>query len=147
MLETRLLNSTDLQTTSVLFDEYRQFYGQESDLKATKKFLSERFNRHDSFLIGAFDDSKQIGFEQLYPSFSTIFMKRKLILNDLFVSESSRRSGTATALLKAAKTLAIDTDTYFLVLATQLTNSSARTLYKQSGWIEEQEFIYYNYRL
>ena len=74
-------------------------------------------------------------------------MKPKLILNDLYVSESSRRVGAASALIKAAEKLAIDTGTYSLVLATQLTNSSARTLYKNSGWTEEQEFINYNYKL
>ena len=147
MLETRLLNSKDLQATSILFDEYRQFYGQNSDLNASQEFLSQRIEKQDSFLIGVFENTKQIGFVQLYPSFSSIAMKPKLILNDLYVSESSRRVGAASALIKAAEKLAIDTGTYSLVLATQLTNSSARTLYKNSGWTEEQEFINYNYKL
>jgi GNAT superfamily N-acetyltransferase len=147
MLKTRILNSADLQTTLILFNEYRQFYGQKSDLEASQKFLLDRIQKDDSVLIGAFDNSKQIGFVQLYPSFSSIAMAHKLILNDLFVAESARRTGAATALLNAAKQLAIDTGAASLVLATQLTNTSARTLYERSGWSEEQEFIHYNYKL
>jgi GNAT superfamily N-acetyltransferase len=147
MLETRLLDSTDLQATAILFDEYRQFYGQKSDLNASTIFLTERIEKQDSVLIGVFDHLKQIGFVQLYPCFSSIAMKRKLILNDLYVSESSRRVGAASTLLKAAEKHAVDTGAYSLVLATQLTNISARTLYKKAGWTEEQEFINYNYRL
>ena len=45
MLETRLLNSKDLQATSILFDEYRQFYGQNSDLNASQEFLSQRIEK------------------------------------------------------------------------------------------------------
>ncbi|WP_299486489.1 GNAT family N-acetyltransferase [Acaryochloris sp. IP29b_bin.137] len=144
MVETRQLNIDDLERTAILFDMYRQFYGQPSDLAAARNFISARLEKEDSFLIGAFDSSNCVGFTQLYPSFSSVGMKPKLILNDMFVVEEFRRSGVARALLKAAEKLGEKLGAGALLLATQKENSAARQLYESAGWIAETNFIYYN---
>ena len=145
MLITRTLTSPDLYALTALFDEYRQFYGQNTNIEAAGRFLTERFKNEDSYLIGAFQDEVLAGFTQLYPSFSSVAMVPKLILNDMYVLESARRSGVAEALLNAANDLALENGVVSMVLATRLENSSARSLYEKFGWTEEKEFTYYNY--
>jgi hypothetical protein len=65
-----------LERLSVLFNQYRIFYNQASDLEAAKKFLQERFQNKDSIVFAANDNGEMIGFTQLYPSFSSVSMKR-----------------------------------------------------------------------
>ena len=144
MVTIRSLTLGDLEQTAALFDQYRQFYRQPSDIAAASEFISERLRNSDSFLIGAFDGRTEIGFTQLYPSFSSVSMRRKLILNDMYVLERFRRNGVAQNLLKAADDLAVELDAAGLVLATQKENRSARKLYETAGWVEESAFVYYN---
>jgi GNAT superfamily N-acetyltransferase len=94
---------------SGLFDQYRVFYNQPSDIPAAKKFITERIQQNDSTIFVAFRDGKMIGFTQLYPIFSSVGMKRAWLLNDLFVAEEARGSGAADELLKAAQQMGADT--------------------------------------
>ena len=53
-MEVVLANLDHLKELSVLFDQYRVFYKQSSNLAAATKFLQERFQNDDStILIGA----------------------------------------------------------------------------------------------
>ena len=147
MIETRQLNIGDLDGTAILFDRYRQFYKQSSDLSAARNFVSARLKKGDSILIGAFDTGNLVGFTQLYPSFSSVGMKPKLILNDMYVVEEARRSGVARALLKAAEMFGKELGAGALLLATQRENFAARQLYEANGWTAETNFVYYNLAL
>lgn len=147
MAKLRTLKSGDLEPTAVLFDRYRQFYGQPSDLDAARTFISERLANGDSYLIGAFEADEAIGFTQLYPSFSSVAMRPKLILNDMYVLETCRKRGVAQALLGAAEALARRLGAVGLVLATQKDNTAAKTLYVKAGWVEESDFVYFNRKI
>ena len=68
-----------------LFDGYRVFYKQPSDLEKATEFLTQRFQKNDSVIFMAFEGASALGFTQLYPSFSSVSMQRTYILNDLFV--------------------------------------------------------------
>ena len=46
MIKTRLATIQDLDSIAPLFDAYRQFYKQKSDLKLAKKFISERLKNN-----------------------------------------------------------------------------------------------------
>ena len=105
-MDTRKAEHSDLAQVSVLFDAYRQFYGQESDLDGSTDFIRERLASKDSEILLAVSEDKVVGFAQLYPSFSSVSMKRVFILNDLFVSPDVRKRGAGTALLKAAERFA-----------------------------------------
>lgn len=83
----------DLEALAPLFDGYRQFYGQPSDISAAHAFLRARFEHGESFVFIALDGDTPVGFTQLYPSFSSVSLARIFVLNDLFVHECARRKG------------------------------------------------------
>lgn len=132
-----------LPQLAVLFDQYRQHYGQPSDLAGAERFLSERMAHGESVIYVAEEEGKLIGFTQLYPAFSSIGMKKAWILNDLYVSEDHRRKGAARGLLDASRELGKATDARYLMLQTHITNSKARALYESYGWKLDEEFYYY----
>lgn len=84
----------DLDGLASVFNNYRMFYRQDSDLEGAKVFLRNRIERKESVIFVAVEDGEYIGFTQLYPSFSSISMKELWILNDLFVQAAKRGAGT-----------------------------------------------------
>lgn len=81
---------------------------------------------------------------QLYPSFSSTSMKRVWILNDLFVAPDHRRTSVGRTLMAAAEDLARATGAKGLVLSTQKTNATAKTLYAARGWKLDEVFDHYH---
>ena len=133
----------DLDDVAPLFDGYRQFYGQRSDPAAARAFLAERLRRDESVIFVAIADDVTLGFTQLYPSFSSVSLRRLWILNDLFVSPAARRGGVGRRLLERARDWAVETDAKGLTLTTAVTNSAARSLYESCGWRRDDEFAHY----
>ena len=74
-----------------LFDKYRIFYEQDSNLQAAKRFLRERLSNNESIIFAAAIDGKTVGFTQLYSSFSSVSMLPIYILNDLYVENGYRK--------------------------------------------------------
>ena len=139
----RRADLADLDVLIPLFDGYRQFYGQRSDVAAARAFLAERLRRDESVIFIAIGDEEALGFTQLYPSFSSVSLKRLWILNDLFVSPAARRGGVGRSLLERARDWAVETDARGLTLTTALTNTAARSLYESCGWRLDDEFAHY----
>ena len=146
-MEVVLANSDHLEEIVQLFDRYRIFYQQSSDIEAARCFLQARFQTHDSAIFIAHEKGCGIGFTQLYPSFSSVSMKRIWILNDLFVDESHRQQGVAKLLMGAAATYARQTGAVRLILSTQVSNLAAQTLYESLGYSKNQEFYHYALQL
>lgn len=134
----------DVPKLAPLFDAYRQFYGRPSDVGGAGKYLHERLSARESKVFAAVKDSVFLGFVQLYPSFSSVSMKRLWILNDLFVVPDARRGGVAKALMERARKLAADTGAEGLVLETANDNLKAQALYEKLGWKRETQFYRYN---
>ena len=97
------------EEVATLFDQYRVFYNQPSDLDAARAFLQKRFEKNDSTIFVVRDDEQMVGFTQLFPSLSSVSMKRVWILNDLFVREAHRKKGAARLLMSAAENFARQT--------------------------------------
>jgi ribosomal protein S18 acetylase RimI-like enzyme len=146
-MEVFLANINHLESLSVLFDRYRIFYHQVSNLDAAKEFLKERFKNNDSVVFAANDNGQLVGFTQLYPSFSSVSMKRVWILNDLYVEESYRRIGIATLLMSAAEEYAKESGAVRVILSTQTSNITAQKLYEGRNYMKNEEFYYYALRL
>jgi GNAT superfamily N-acetyltransferase len=134
----------DLDALVPLFDAYRRFYGQASDLPGARAFLADRFKRGESVIFLAVVDGAIVGFTQLYASFSSVSMKRLWVLNDLFVTPDARKSGAGRALLERAERWAAETGAKGLTLSTQVTNLGAQRLYEACGWTKDDEFLHYH---
>lgn len=134
-----------LDTLVTLFDEYRVFYGRDSDVVSARKFLADRIANDDSALFVAIDDSTErgLGFAQLYPSFSSVAMKRVWILNDLFVADADRRSGVGRKLMDVVAAFARSTGAARIDLATAKDNTSAKSLYESAGYNLDTQFDHY----
>ncbi len=135
----------DVPQIAPLFDAYRVFYEQNTDLEAAAAYLRERLEKKESQIFWAHDEEGNgVGFVQLYPSFSSVSMQRLWILNDLFVSAKARRHGVGEALMNRAKEMAIDTQAKGLQLETGENNLKAQALYEKLGYVKNEEyFVYY----
>lgn len=140
-------SSEHLEEVSKLFDQYRMFYKSSSNYEAARQFLKERFEKRDSTIFVASIGGCIVGFTQLYPSFSSVSMKRVWLLNDLFVDEGYRGNGVAKSLMSAAKNFARETGSVRIVLATQISNVAAQSLYESCGYAKDEEFYHYALRL
>ena len=144
-LTVRRASAADLPALAPLFDAYRQFYGQPSDLPGAHAFLSERLELKESVIFLALLDGKPAGFTQLYPAFTSIGIRRIWLLNDLYVAEAARRRGVSTALLDAARQHGLETGAARLVLTTETGNLPAQASYEAHGWQRDEGF--YTYKL
>jgi ribosomal protein S18 acetylase RimI-like enzyme len=142
-MEIRKAKLNDLQHLTVLFDGYRQWYGQEAALEAAGQFLEERLLNGESVIFMAYVEDVGAGFTQLYPLFSSVTMERLWLLNDLYVDSKFRRMGIGEGLLKAAQTFATETSSKGLTLETQDSNLSAQRLYDATGFKKEEGFYHY----
>jgi len=137
MTDIRRATLEDLDLVAPLFDGYRRFYGQASDIPRAKAFLRERLERNESTILLAMRDGTAAGFTQLYPLFSSVRTARLWLLNDLFVAEHARRGGVARALLDAAVAFAREQGAAGVMLETMRDNAPARALYRAAGWHED----------
>jgi ribosomal protein S18 acetylase RimI-like enzyme len=132
-----------LEDVAKLFDQYRVFYKSAPDGPAARKFIEERLEKGDSTLLVASHDGRIVGFTQLYPSFSSVSMRRVWILNDLFVDEAFRGQGVAQSLIGAAEEFARATGAVRMILATQMSNVAAQSLYESRGYAKDEAFYHY----
>ena len=127
----------DLDALSALFDAYRQFYGQPSDVPRARQWLRERLRFGESVVLVAKRAGATVGFAQLFPMFSSVRTARTWILNDLYVDAAARRGGVARGLLDAAAAYAREDGAAGISLETTLDNAAARAAYRAAGWHED----------
>ncbi|WP_369903563.1 N-acetyltransferase family protein [Bacillus manliponensis] len=137
----------NLEGIATLFNHYRMFYRQESNVEGAKAFLRDRIENEESVIFVALQDGEYVGFTQLYPSFSSISMKRLWILNDLFVHENSRGTGVGKRLLEAAKQFASENGAKGLKLQTEVDNITAQRLYAENGYMRDSHYYHYELTL
>lgn len=138
---------SDADTVAPLFDQYRQFYGRQSNPALARAFIAERLARHESVIFLAQNKSGEtIGFTQLFPSFTSVGAGRIWVLNDLYVVPGARRSGVGSILLEAARAHATATGSMRIELSTAQDNP-ARKLYESHGYMKDDEFIHYSLSL
>lgn len=144
----KITDAHELVAIIPLFDAYRQFYGQPPNPKAVSEYLHQRLSNQESVLFGArisIDGGVDwVGFTQLYPSFSSVSMRRVWVLNDLFVREDYRGCHIGKALVNYALGFAKTDGAVRLSLATAITNSTAQALYASLGFVKDETFLHYN---
>lgn len=136
---------SDASVIGYLFDQYRIFYRQQSDIAAATAFISERMQKGESVIFLAETSNGAAGFAQLYPSYSSISMRRLWILNDLFVAPVFRGQGAGKVLLEACTSFAQENGAKGVTLKTAVDNRTAQRLYEACGWKREEQYVSYNF--
>ena len=132
------VNAGEAELVISLFDKYRVFYKQLSDLELAKHFINERLNNNESVIFVAFDDDcMPVGFTQLYPKYSSARAVKNWILNDLFVDDTHRKQGIGRQLINAAISFGKQHEAKFIQLETANNNYTAQSLYKAIGFIQQ----------
>lgn len=145
MITTKIATINDLEIVALLFDAYRQFYKQTSNLSLARNFIRDRMQNNESVIILAVnEDNKTVGFCQLYPTFCSVEVKPIYVLYDLFVAPETRRSGAGKVLLQTAEQLAADNGIARLDLTTAKTNEAAQSAYETLGWVRDEIFYAYS---
>ncbi len=135
-----------LDLIAPLFVKYREFYGELPYPDSSRAFLEKRLRRKESVIYLALpddDDHKLLGFCQLYPSYSSLSLKRVWILNDIYVAEDARRQLVADHLLRTAKKMAKETQAVRLRVSTSASNEVAQKTYESIGFHQDTEFLNY----
>lgn len=133
-----------------MFDQYRVFYGRESDLPLADLFIRERLDNNESVIYVALNGDKVVGFTQLYPRYSSVRAVKNWILNDLFVDAGFRKQGIGAKLIKQAAEFAKASGSQFIQLETAVDNLTAQSLYESLGFIKQppdEEFYLYKLSL
>ncbi|CAI9679701.1 hypothetical protein EAVNVH72_01090 [Elizabethkingia anophelis] len=139
----RLATLHDLESLTLIFEKYRDFYKKQGDYEGAKSFLKERISNNESVIYIAEADGKTIGFTQLYPLFSSTRMKKLWLLNDLYVEEEYRQKGISIALIDKAKELCRETGACQLSLETSKTNMVGNNLYPKTDFQLDTEANFY----
>ncbi|WP_409319556.1 GNAT family N-acetyltransferase [Pseudomonas sp. KCJK9016] len=134
-----------LDAVARLFDGYRGFYGQPSNLAQSRAFIAERMAGNESTIFLVKDESGEaLGFVQLYPTFSSIDAHRTWLLSDLFTTPAARGRGVGRLLMNTARDFAVETGAKGLVLETATDNFTAQGLYESLGWVRDTGYYTYN---
>lgn len=137
----------NLEALAILFDGYRVFYKQTSNITAATQFLKERFVQKDATIFMAYNENNEaMGFTQLYPLFSSVSMQRTYLLNDLFVAARFRKNGVGEALMTRAKEFAISKNAKGITLETAIDNP-AQHLYERLDWKKDLETLHYTWEI
>ncbi|WP_339516533.1 GNAT family N-acetyltransferase [Pseudomonas sp. RL_15y_Pfl2_60] len=143
----RIIQATleHLDLLTPLFVKYREFYGELSFPDSSRAFLEKRLRRKESviYLSLADDEDKLLGFCQLYPSYSSLALKRVWILNDIYVAEDARRQLVADRLIQTAKKMAKDTNAVRMRVSTSSDNEVAQKVYESIGFVVDEQFKNY----
>ncbi|MBM5571490.1 MULTISPECIES: GNAT family N-acetyltransferase [Deefgea] len=143
-IHVRYATLDDVERLAPLFDAYRVFYQQCSDLNLAQQFLRERLALGESVILLAESAGEAVGFIQLYPLFSSSTCQRILLLNDLFVAKVARGQGVARRLMARATQHAEQVGIVRLELSTAHSNLQAQALYESLGYQLDREFRYYS---
>ena len=143
------IDITNAHLVNALFNQYRVFYKQASDINLAEEFIKERLENNESVIFLAIaDDGTPAGFTQLYPLISSVKATKNWLLNDLYVDAAHRKQGIGEALIKTALAFARQQNAKFLTLETAADNQTAQSLYEAIGFVKQQHNdAYLEYRI
>jgi ribosomal protein S18 acetylase RimI-like enzyme len=151
----------DVELVVPLFDAYLQFYKLPSNEAAARRYLNARLRQDDAVIFLAREERSDqgrttkhaakgraaLGFTLLYPTWSSLSMRRWWTLNDLYVVPEARQRGVARALMLRARRLAEETGAAGLGLETATDNLPAQKLYEALGWRCDTAFYRYELKV
>lgn len=142
------IDQTEAHLVVGLFNQYRIFYQQFSDIGMAQAFINERLQNKESIIFVAIDKSSEqpVGFTQLYPKYSSVRLIKNWILNDLYVDGNYRKQGIGERLIKTAMDFAKSQGAKFVQLETAVDNYTAQSLYEAIGFQKQEpetDFLLY----
>ncbi len=151
-MQIKRITLADYQQVTTLFDRYRTFYKQPSDIGLAENFIKERLENNESVIFVAFADKNgeavPAGFTQLYPLISSVRAQKNWLLNDLYVDAAYRKQGIGEALLKAAADFGRSQNAKYVKLETAMDNYTAQRLYESTGFKkQEADNAFFTYRI
>ncbi len=145
-MKIRQAKNTDIELLSELFNGYRVFSREVSDVDAAREFLTERLSNRDSeIFVCETIDHKIVGFAQLFLLFSSTRMKKLWLLNDLFVNSEYRGKGISVKLIERAKKLVTDSAACAMFLETEKSNLIGNNLYHKTGFEQNEGSNFYEW--
>ncbi|MEJ5055651.1 GNAT family N-acetyltransferase [Sphingobacterium sp. MYb382] len=136
---------TALEDAAMLFDKYRIFYRQPSDLEKGRTFLKDRLAANQSHIFLAYVGDKAVGFVQLYELYHYIKLEKQWLLSDLYVDADYRGLGISVKLIDRCKVWCEETDACGLMLETEKTNDIGNSLYPRCGFVYDGGHNYYHW--
>ena len=151
-MEIKRIKSQESNLVISLFDKYRVFYKQATDMALAQNFIQTRLDNNESIIFVALIEDKgkkePVGFTQLYPAYSSVRAIRNWILNDLYVDAGYRNQGIGEKLIKTAMEFAKADGAKFVELSTATGNYTAQSLYEAIGFDKQMpETDFFTYRI
>ena len=142
-LKIKIAQPDDFEKIGEVFDLYRQFYKKESNLEACKSYIKERLSNNEAQIFYIENEKECMGMTQLYTTFDSLELSKKIILYDLYVRSEYRRKGVGHLLMNAAKDYAKKNNITSIELSTAITNTTAQSLYESLGYKRDEEYFDY----
>ena len=148
-MQIKRISFSEYKLATALFDQYRVFYKQPSDITLAGNFIKERLENKESVIFVALgDDGIPAGFTQLYPLISSVRAVKNWLLNDLYVDAAYRKQGIGEALIKTAMDFAAGENAAYLKLETAIDNYTAQSVYEAIGFKkQEPDTAYFTYKV
>jgi len=151
-MKIRQIDGAESSLVVDLFDKYRMFYQQPSDVELAQRFIQARLDNHESMIFAALvqhgGDVIPVGFTQLYPGYSSVGAFKYWVLNDLYVEPAYRHQKIGEALVRIALDFAGGRGARFVELSTGVDNHVAQGLYEKIGFKKQEgDTRFFTYRI
>lgn len=151
-IEIRKIDKGEYELVADMFNKYRIFYKQPSDMQLAKEYLKERLENNEAQIFIAFrkGSSELLGFTLLYARFSSVSAIKNWHIGDLYVEPNQRKQGIGQELLQTAIDFANEHKAKFVSLNTAKDNFTAQKVYEDFGFDKRDylpEYQYYQFDL
>ncbi len=148
----RKINKDEYWLVADMFNKYRIFYKQPSDIGLAKQYLKERLANNEAQIFIAFENETKelVGFTLLYARFSSVSAVKNWHIGDLYVEPNQRKQGIGQKLLQTAIDFATEQQAKFISLNTAKDNFTAQKVYEDFGFTKREylpEYLYYQFDL
>lgn len=148
----RKINKAEYELVADMFNKYRIFYNQPSNIELAKEYLKERPDNNEAHIFVAYDSItfEFLGFTLLYARFSSVSAIKNWHIGDLYVEPNQRKRGIGQKLLQTAVDFAIEQKAKFVSLNTAKDNFTAQKVYDDFGFDKREylpDYLYYQFDL
>lgn len=150
--EIRKINNDEYGLVADMFNKYRVFYKQTSDIELATEYLKERLSNNEAQVFVAYENEtfELLGFILLYAKFSSVSAIKNWHIGDLYVEPNQRKLGIGQKLLKTTIKFANAQEAKFVSLNTAKDNFIAQKIYEDFGFKKQDylpEYLYYKFDL